>query len=88
MDKGVDPTRSQNMMVSCRRSLGRGTCVSGMRGSPRLGARQGRSGGREEADAAGSSGWNWMRRHIGSAELGNSFEQLAAVPDEADAEIL
>jgi hypothetical protein len=29
-----------------------------------------------------------MRRHIGSAELGNSFEQLAAVPDEADAEIL
>ena len=53
-----------------------------------MGARQGRSGGREEADAAGSSGWNWMRRHIGSAELGNSFEQLAAVPDEADAEIL
>src|SRR6516165_1721125 len=68
--------------------LGRGPCLSGMRGSPRLGAREGRSGGREEADAAGSRGWNWIRRHIGSAELGNGFEQLAAVPNEADAEIL
>jgi hypothetical protein len=53
-----------------------------------LGAREGRSGGREEADAAGSRGWNWIQLHIGGAELGNGFEQLAAVPDEADAEIL
>src|SRR6516164_10986570 len=49
-----------------------------MRGSPRMSARGGRSGGRERA-AAGRGGWNWIWRRVGSAELGNGFEQLAPV---------
>src|SRR6516162_3096045 len=49
-----------------------------MRGSPRMSARGGRSGGRERA-AAGRGGWNWIWGRVGSAELGNGFEQLAPV---------
>ena len=67
--------------------LGPGPSLCGMRGSPRMAAPGGRSGSRERAAIGGRDGWNWIRRRLGSAELGNGFEQLAPVADRCNANL-
>jgi hypothetical protein len=53
-----------------------------------MAARGGRYGGRERAAAAGRSGWNWIWGCVGSAELGNGFEQFAPVAYRRHADVL
>src|SRR5215472_13198507 len=86
---GVDPTRSQNIMVSCRRSASAPVLPSpACGGAPGMAALGRHSGGRKRAATGGRGRWNWIRRRVGSAELRNGFEQLAPVAYRRHADVL
>ena len=57
----------------------------GLAGGPSV---SGMWGVREGAGATGRSGWNWIRGRVGSAELGNGFEQHAPVAYRRHADVL